>query len=326
MDLLGKDYRFTTEFFVNDNLDLLIKGHGDPFLISDEIRVIADSLKAHGIASVNKIMLDHSYFISDLTIPGVSKTNDPYNALNGATVVNFNTINVKKTNSGIIISGELETPLTPLAQKKAATFRAGSKQRINLSDNRDDCHRYAGELFTVIFKEKGISVSDTNIGETESDETWKLVYTHKNIRDITEVIKGLLKYSNNYIANQIFLEIGAQKIGAPASLAKGKIVFEKYIRDNLNLSSKELRMIEGSGISRSNSVTGDVMVGIMEKFKPNAKLLPIKKGQLVKSGTLTGVYNYAGYIKTSNGLRAFSIMLNQKQNFRDSILKLLAEY
>lgn len=326
IDLLGEDYRFETEFYTNDNNELIIKGHGDPFLISDEIRLIADNLKGNGISTLNKIYLDHSYFTNDLTIPGVSKTNDPYNALNGATVVNFNTINVYKDKNGKVTSGEPETPLTPLAKQKANVIARGTKQRINLSDNRADCHRYAGELFIEIFKEKGIVVKNKIVDEIVVDDSWELVYTHKNTRPISEVIKGLLKYSNNYIANQIFLEIGAKKLGTPATLGKGKTVFERYIRENLHLSSEELKMVEGSGISRSNMLSGKIMVEIVEKFKPNAQLLSLKKGQLVKSGTLSGVYNYAGYIKTNKGLRSFSIITNQGENYRDSILSLLAKY
>lgn len=326
LDLLGEDYRFETEILRNDKYDIVIKGHGDPFLISDEIRLIADKLKKKGTTSINRIYLDHSYFTNDLTIPGVSKTNDPYNALNGATVVNFNTINVYRDKNGVITSGEPETPLTPLAKSKGSTIIRGTKQRINLSDNREDCHQYAGELFIEIFKEKGISIKNTEVGKIIADDSWSLVYTHKNTRPITEVIKGLLKYSNNYIANQIFLEIGAKKLGTPATLNKGKTIFEKYIKENLHLTSEDLKMIEGSGISRSNMVTGNIMVEIVEKFKPNAELLSTKKGQLVKSGTLTGVYNYAGYIKTSKGLRSFAIITNQGQNYRDSILSLLVKY
>ncbi len=326
LDILGEDFRFETELFTNDNGDLIIKGNGDPFLISDEIRLIADNIKRNGIKSVNRIYLDHSYFTEELTIPGVSKSNDPYNALNGATVVNFNTINVYKDKNGNVTSGEPETPLTPLAKRKANVISRGTKQRINLSDNRADCHRYAGELFIEIFKEKGISITSTQVDELVADDSWELVYTHKNTRTISEVIRGLLKYSNNFIANQIFLTIGARKVGTPASLEKGKKIFEQYIIDKLHLSSEKLRMVEGSGISRNNMLSGNIMVEIMERFKPNADLLSLKKGQLVKSGTLTGVYNYAGYIKTSKGLRSFSIITNQGQNYRDSILSLLAKY
>ena len=68
------------------------------------------------------------------------------------------------------------------------------------------------------------------------------------------------------------------------------------------------------------------MVNIMEEFRGYAHLLSLKKGIPLKSGTLTGVHNYAGYIKTGRGLRPFVIILNQKRFTRDKILGLLDEY
>jgi D-alanyl-D-alanine carboxypeptidase/D-alanyl-D-alanine-endopeptidase (penicillin-binding protein 4) len=86
-DLLGETFRFSTGFYTNDNADLAIKGFGDPFLVSDEIRIIARNLKDNGVTRINRIMLDHSYFTDDLSIPGLSKTSNPYDAINGALVV-----------------------------------------------------------------------------------------------------------------------------------------------------------------------------------------------------------------------------------------------
>jgi D-alanyl-D-alanine carboxypeptidase/D-alanyl-D-alanine-endopeptidase (penicillin-binding protein 4) len=68
------------------------------------------------------------------------------------------------------------------------------------------------------------------------------------------------------------------------------------------------------------------MISILERFKSHAGLLTPKDGHPVRSGTLTGVYNYAGYIKTTGGLRSFVIMLNQQNNHRDAILTLLASF
>jgi D-alanyl-D-alanine carboxypeptidase/D-alanyl-D-alanine-endopeptidase (penicillin-binding protein 4) len=327
IDILGKDYSFKTEFYTDGDGNLAIKGWGDPFLISEEIEIITKTLKEKELTNIKQIYLDHSVFAPVITIPGVSKTSNPYDALNGALVVNFNTINIEKDAKGKIHSGEPETPLTPLAIKKGEMIKAGTKQRVNLTKNKEDCLQYVGELFSVFFKSAGVTIENEGIAQITVQPSWKLFYTHNNTRKITEVIKGLLKYSNNFIANQIFLTIGAEKKGYPATLEKAKDVFEDYIKTKLNLTTNELVMYEGSGISRSNKITGNVMAGIMEEFRAYADLLsPNKDGIPVKSGTLTGVSNYAGYIKTKNGLRPFVIILNQKSNNRDTILSLLAEY
>ena len=67
------------------------------------------------------------------------------------------------------------------------------------------------------------------------------------------------------------------------------------------------------------------MMHILEGFKPFAELLPEVNGALRKSGTLTGVYNFAGYITGPDGLYPFAIMTNQSVNNRAEILRLLQE-
>lgn len=325
LDLLGGDFRFKTECSIDSVSDLIIKGYGDPFLVSDEIRILAQNLKKTGVTSINKLLFDHSFFAEDLSIPGISTTNNPYDALNGALVVNFNTINVGKNASGEIYSAEEETPLTPLAKAKAVSFPLGTKERINLSAEKSACNRYVAELFAAILREQGITIADSSFGTATLSDS-EPAYTHYNSRTLTEVLKGLLKYSNNFIANQIFLYIGADKKNPPATMQKGRSIFEDYIRNTLKIPEEELVMVEGSGISRGNQVSGNVMLSIMERFKPHADLLTPKKGHPVKSGTLLHISNYVGYIKTDRGLRSFVIILNQKKNYRDTLLKLLADY
>jgi D-alanyl-D-alanine carboxypeptidase/D-alanyl-D-alanine-endopeptidase (penicillin-binding protein 4) len=327
VDLLGKDFRFSTGLYSNDQGDLAIKGFGDPFLVSDEIRIIARQLKKNGVSRINRIVLDQSYFADDIAIPGLSRTSNPYDAINGALVVNFNTIHIRKEISGDVVSAEPETPLTPLAIAKSSAIPRGKTERINLSASKTDCNRYAGELFRAIFREQGIAILHESIGTETVDATWQLRYMHRNSRPLADVLRGLLEYSNNFIANQVFLAIPeASDNAAPATMQKSRQMFEKNLRTRFNIAEDKLIMLEGSGISRGNLVTGNVMISILERFISHADLLAAKDGHPVKSGTLTGVYNYAGYIKTAGGLRPFVIMLNQKKNYRDAILALLASF
>ncbi len=326
LDVLGKNYSFKTQFYADGDNNLTIKGWGDPFLVSEEVEGITNTIKQRGLIDIKQIYLDHSVFAPIITIPGVSKTSNPYDAINGALVVNFNTINIKKDAQGKVLSGEPETPLTPLAIKKAKVIRTGTKQRINLSGSKADGLQYVGELFSVFFAQAGIPVVNKALAREPFPSTGNLFYTHHNSRNLATVIKGLLKYSNNFIANQIFLTIGAEKKGYPATLEKSQSFFENYIKTKMNLTEQELVMCEGSGISRNNKITGNVMMHIMEEFRGSADLLSKKRGALAKSGTLDGVSNYAGYIKTGKGLRPFVIILNQKSINRDKILDLLVEY
>ena len=46
------------------------------------------------------------------------------------------------------------------------------------------------------------------------------VYVHRQSRPLSEILVELLRASNNYIANQVFLEIGGRRLGGPVSLEK----------------------------------------------------------------------------------------------------------
>ncbi|MBN1980766.1 MAG: D-alanyl-D-alanine carboxypeptidase [Chitinivibrionales bacterium] len=324
LDVLGSQYRFKTQVFRDSADNLAIKGWGDPFLVSEEIELMAQQLRNRSITKVKKLFLDHSNF-SDFLIPGVSRTLNPYDAINGALVVNFNTLNLGKDVKGTIFSAEEVTPLTPMALLKGRLIKSGTTERINLLDNRKECQTYASQLIAGLFQKNGIAVgAEAQEGLTVSDTTtWKEVYTHYNSRTIADVCKELLKYSNNFIANQIFVTIGAAVSGYPATLEKGKAACENHVRNVMKIPHNQLSFYEGSGISRDNRITAAAMMVVLEKYRGTSALLSEKKGVLCKSGTLTGVHNYAGYIQTGLGLRPFVIMLNQKNNTRDKLLDLL---
>lgn len=323
---LGNDYRFKTEFYIDHQKNLLIKGYGDPFLISEEIENIAKNLAQKGITTINQIFLDHSSFEPDIIIPGTSNSSNPYDALVGALVVNFNTINIQRLNNGEIKSAETETPLTPLAASKGKAIKSGTTERISLTQNYRESLQYVGELFQILFQKQNIIVSNQNIAITTLSDTWTLRYRHFNSHNLDFILTGLLKYSNNYIANQIFLIAGGEKFGFPANLTKSKFVFQGYVQKNYQFDEDIFLFKEASGLSRNNLMTANMMMAVLEKFKKYQYLLTEKKGVLVKSGTLTGVYNYAGYIKTATGLFPYTILLNQKRNNRDQILILMQQY
>jgi D-alanyl-D-alanine carboxypeptidase/D-alanyl-D-alanine-endopeptidase (penicillin-binding protein 4) len=93
MDVLGADYRFQTRFYLDDKRVLYVRGGGDPFLISEELELLAPQLVAAiGKEPLTGIVLDGSYYPPDLRIPGIEDTDEAYDALNSALAVNFNTI------------------------------------------------------------------------------------------------------------------------------------------------------------------------------------------------------------------------------------------
>lgn len=313
---LGPEYRFPTEFYLTEARDLIIKGYGDPMLVSEAAADIAKVLKSR-INRIRDIVLDDTYFKSPLEIPGVAAdTVQPYNAPNGAFCVNFNTVNFK-TRNGRIVSAEPQTPMLPVALSriKENNLSAG---RILLSDHSGEAVVYAGQLFRHFFARAGIAISGNIREGTLKPQKADLIYRHASEYPLTEIIRKLFKYSNNYMANQILLAAGAKVHGPPATLEKGVSLLSRYCEKHLAV--KEIELAEGSGISRNNRVSAEMFEKILDAFTPYYDLMPDTDSIYYKTGTLDGIQTRVGYIESGEGLYRFVILLNTKGKRTEPIL------
>jgi D-alanyl-D-alanine carboxypeptidase/D-alanyl-D-alanine-endopeptidase (penicillin-binding protein 4) len=297
LEVLGGDYRFETRFYLDDERVLYVRGGGDPFLISEELAPLASDLVAVvGKEPISGIVLDASYYPSNLSIPGIEDTNNAYDALNSALAVNFNTISaVRRGNK--VISAEKQTPITPLA---IAQFRARGPKgsgRISLSQDPTVSLQYAGELIAAFIDRAGGSVKGRiSIGTVP--EGLKPVYVHRQSRSLSKILAEMLRASNNYIANQVFLEIGAHRLGGPVSLKKSLDVANEMLAAH-DLATA-IHLEEGSGISRDNHFTPRGLAKVLELFAAHADLLHGHDGGMNKTGTMDGIYTLAGYADTSS--------------------------
>lgn len=318
----GKAHRYKTELYLSAQNDLLVRGYGDPQLVSEELQAVAKFLAAQpGFPKVlNHLYLDASAFVAPIVIPGVANTLNPYDALNGALVANFNTIYVNIDKNRRIHSAEKQTPLTPLARQLAQGLAPG-KHRINISRHAQYILPYLGELFRAFLKQEGILVSG-KIKPRAVQSSDQLIYTHKNSHRLTQTIESMMQYSNNFIANQLFLTAGMSAFGTPAKLESGVQVTNRYLEQQLLIPGAQFQLAEGSGISRKNRFTAHAVLKLLKAFRPYESLLTKHQGARLKTGTLRGVYSLAGYLSKKPNLY-FVIMLNQKKNYRDKILAIL---
>jgi D-alanyl-D-alanine carboxypeptidase/D-alanyl-D-alanine-endopeptidase (penicillin-binding protein 4) len=308
MEVLGGDYRFETKFYLDKDRVLYVRGGGDPFLISEELAPLAQELVAAiGKEPITGIVLDASYYPSDLRIPGIEDTSESYDALNSALAVNFNTIAaVRKGNS--IVSAEKQTPITPLAISEFRARGPKGSGRISLSKNPAVSLKYAGELIAAFVEQAGGSVKGKiTTGTVPAD--LEPVYIHKS-RTLSQILVQLLIASNNYIANQVFLEIGGT-LGGSVSLEKSlKVANEMLVANGL---ANAIHLEEGSGISRNNHFTARGLAKVLELFAPHANLLHGHDGGMNKTGTMSGVSTLAGYADTkSQGRVRFVIAMKGK--------------
>lgn len=303
----GPEHRFHTDFFLDNNNHLLIKGYGDPLLISEELDIIVSALINKGLGQVNGIHTDTSFFSNQLSIDGQSNTNNPYDASPGALASNFNTLYINKTPQGLF-SAEPQTPLTSLSYQLARSVSNG-KHRINLGQQSDGADYFA-ELIKAKLEANNIVVKGSVSKVTIKHDT-PLFYRHYNSKNLAEIISGMLEYSNNFIANQLYLIFGATKTDAPASMQKSRVALNKFIEEEFSWENYQLS--EGAGLSRKNSLSAQQLVDVLQKLKPYAHLLPRQNSHIsAKTGTLQNVSSYAGYIYNSNGLNPFALIINQR--------------
>ncbi|MFP3982747.1 MAG: D-alanyl-D-alanine carboxypeptidase/D-alanyl-D-alanine-endopeptidase [Desulfurivibrionaceae bacterium] len=328
LSVLGPDFRFRTEFYQTPEGDLIIKGLGDPFLTSEEIALISGRLSQRLNTIPTRILIDQSAFELNGRAEGTESSLNPYDAGNAALAVNFNTIKIKVADDRTISSAEPQTPTLPIMQVFGGKKEPG-KHRLNISGSENSAGRYAGQLLAASLIPKISLDSKTPelcpISTFEGKLPPEPVYVHYSSRKLTEVVEAMLLYSNNFIANQLFLVCGARKYGYPATWAKGRQALNRFLGRDLGLPEHSFRIKEGAGISKDNLLTAEAMLRIIKEFRPYAHLLPDYQGHLLKTGTMTGVYNYAGYHRTDKGLRPLVIMLNQEENNRDRLLRLILD-
>jgi serine-type D-Ala-D-Ala carboxypeptidase/endopeptidase (penicillin-binding protein 4) len=297
MEVLGADYRFETRFYLDAKRVLYVRGGGDPFLISEELKALATDLVAKiGKAPITGIVVDGSYYPSNLRIPGIEDDDEAYDALNSALAVNFNTVYAVRSGARVR-SAEDQTPITPLA---IARFRAKGPDgigRISLGQDPAVGLKYAGELIGAFVEQAGGRVKGATSTGTVP-EGLEPITVHRESRTLSEILAQLLLDSNNFTANQVFLEIGAHRLGGPVSLEKSLHVANEMLAAHGIAESFHLE--EGSGISRDDRMTAHGLAKVLELFAPHADLLHGHDGGLNKTGTMDGVRTLAGYADTSS--------------------------
>ena len=359
----GVVHRFHTDFFIHDDA-LWVKGYGDPYLVSEELDLLLPKLIAalesqlserNGSSSVNgrlmirSINIDNSYF--DIKhVPGRSKVADPYNAPISAVSANFNSASLSKQ-GGRLASAEAQTPLTPTAQRMAVSMQK-TKERVNLQTAKNAQLNFAELLLAKLKLLSSSSNSSSHIKylsdvfdlesvkinvEQALPEQAALVYRHRNSHDLADVLRGTLEYSNNFIANQVFLALADRESSTAVSFESAREYAESELGAEFSWLGHALE--EGSGLSRVNQLSAQQIDDLLLALRGNKTLFKkIKVTQpnvdvYAKTGTLNGVRSYAGYIDVlASDKRAaqsyrFVFNFNRKvpYRYRDSVLKMLLD-
>ena len=147
---------------------------------------------------------------------------------------------------------------------------------------------------------------------------------------LADILKLMNKPSDNAIAELIFKTLGAEVKGEPGTWQKGRQVIGEFLEE----IGAAFRVVDGSGLSRYNLVTTELLVDLLVFVYNDFELMPdyvaslpiagvdgtlknrmkgmhAEKVLRAKTGTLSGVSALAGYTVTANGeVLAFSILIS----------------
>jgi serine-type D-Ala-D-Ala carboxypeptidase/endopeptidase (penicillin-binding protein 4) len=140
-------------------------------------------------------------------------------------------------------------------------------------------------------------------------------------RALSEVIRDINKFSNNVMARQLFLAIGAEVSRAPASAERTRKVLEDWLVGK-GLDRREFALENGAGLSRIERLTAAGLVRLlaaayasplMPEFVSSLPLVGVDGTMRrraaaagsahIKTGLLTDTRAIAGYVLAASGRR-----------------------
>ncbi len=194
--------------------------------------------------------------------------------------------------------------------------------RIILSPKKNEITFYAGHLLLYFLKKEGIKSNGIiKIGRVQK-EFDKLIYRYLSRFSLKQVVSKLLEYSNNFIANQLFIAAGAKVYGPPGTLNKGIRAATTYAKNNLKIDN--INIVEGSGISRKNRISAKSLYKILKVFEPHHSLMRRVDKAFYKTGTLKDINTRIGYVENAKGeLYCFVVLLNTPGKSTKPIMDIL---
>lgn len=184
-------------------------------------------------------------------------------------------------------------------------------------------------VLRTVMQEEGV-VLDGEVSVKNCPGNTKELFTLK--RPMSEVMRPMLKNSNNLYAESIYYQIGLAQ-GKPSTAKKAKAAEETLLKKT-GLGDAIHRFADGSGLSLYNYVSAEIEVAFLRYAYERQQIytalyqaLPIAAvdgtiekrmagtaaaGNVhAKTGTLTGVSSLAGYCTAANGHTLCFAIINQ---------------
>lgn len=143
-------------------------------------------------------------------------------------------------------------------------------------------------------------------------------------KPLSLLIDEMVKKSDNLIADNLLKTLGNQYFNQPGSFENGAAAIKAILKEKASIDIDKAVIVDGSGLSRNNKMTPKQMMQVVRyifnhpetgmidampvsgvsgtlQWRPSLVNAPLKGQVTAKTGSLYGVYNLAGRIKTRSG-------------------------
>lgn len=366
--------------------NLLLRGGGDPKLNLESFWILLRALRAKGLREIRgDLVLDRSRFERATGDPARFDGDPfrPYNVLPDALLVNYRSlrflfqpvpgagtarisvephppalevVNVLRLSEGPCPEGrafrELLAPTFEPAKQRAifaGRFPASCGEKdLNVALLEPNDH--VGGILRQLWAETGGTWS--GVARDGTVPAGAVPFHVHDSPSLAELVRDVNKLSNNVMARHLYLTLGMEASGAPASPEKSMAAVREWMRQK-GLSAPELVMENGSGLSRSERISAASMAALLQSAWRSSVMpefmasLPVAatdgtmrrrlKGEGVsgqahiKTGLLSDARAMAGYVLDRRGRRMVVVMLvnhpgaPQAQEALDALLRWVYE-
>ncbi len=376
LEMLGPTHQWKTEFYTDGTLsggilngNLYLKGGGDPKLNMEKLWLLMRDLRANGVQQITgDLVLDRNYFVQpqlpEFDDDGKDE-NRPFLVKPDALMVNLKALRfVARNDSGRVLVS-VEPPIAKIRIDNQVKALSGKQctgdVRYNPVTQADgsvivtvggqlgdgcssqtylsllDHATYTAGAVRAIWSELGGSIQGKDrLAVVPKDAK---VLARAFSPDLAEIIRDINKYSNNTMAQQLFLSLGAKyrnEADGDDAKAAQRVVRQWLARKGI--TSPHLVMENGSGLSRAERVSAREMAGLLQAawkspyaaefissmpiagmdgtMRKRLKRTAMSGEAHIKTGTLNTVRAIAGYSRDDNGNTwAVVAILNDPQPF-----------
>ena len=366
LELLGPAFAWSTLVYADGPVqggtllgNLYIKGQGDPKLVVERLWLLLRRVQGLGIRQISgDIVLDRSAFE---TVPPDPAAFDgeplrPYNAAPDALLVNFKAVVMTfvpdragqaQVHYEPPLAGMQTQAAVPLAQGECGDWRGtlkadfGDGSRIRFAGAYPascgervwpvayaDPRSYAARAVGGMWSELGGKLTG-QVRDGRVPAGLKPAFEQQSPA-LAEVVRDINKYSNNVMAQQLFLTLSLQQKGA-GTLEGSREVMRAWWRDRVG---GELPVFDnGSGLSRNDRISARQLAQLLQLAWASPLMpelvssLPIvgtdgtmrRRGRNagiahLKSGSLRDVAGVAGFVHGASGKRYVLVAIANHPN------------